>query len=175
MNVCGFSSDDEMGEILSGTESRKVKVSEKDGANLDDPNAHRQLKARYYKVGAFHGKPSGCFMFDLCHSLGKNTNEKLWLACVCRANQFVHGKLTNERYQTGLLEVEQHVNSSGNLEGVAFVALRDGTKIWAPDYFRIVCEDEPRVLLLREWNLFDSMVSSSYVATKLRTWSENGL
>lgn len=55
------------------------------------------------------------------------------------------------------------------------MALRDGTKIRAPDYFRIVCEVEPRLVLLREWNLFDSMVSSSYVATKLRTWSENGL
>lgn len=129
--------------------------------NLDDPNAYRKLKARYYKVGAFHGKPSGCFMFDLCHSLDKNTNEMLWLACVSLADKFVLEKLANERYQAELTELVQHVNSSGNLEGVAFVGLRDGTKVQAPDYFRIVCEDEPRLVLLREWNLFDSMVSCS--------------
>ncbi|KAJ0975599.1 hypothetical protein J5N97_017564 [Dioscorea zingiberensis] len=40
---------------------------------------------------------------------------------------------------------------------------------------RIAFEDEPRLMLLREWNLFDSMLCSSYIATKLKTWSDNGL
>merc|ERR1712183_915362 len=30
-------------------------------------------------------------------------------------------------------------------------------------------------MLLQEWTLFDSMLCSSYIATKLKTWSDNGM
>uniref|UniRef100_A0A0E0RD51 Uncharacterized protein n=1 Tax=Oryza rufipogon TaxID=4529 RepID=A0A0E0RD51_ORYRU len=72
------------------------------------------------------------------------------------------------------MELEQHINGSGNLDpsGVgAVVTLKDGTKIRAPEASRIAYEDEPRLMLLREWSLFDSMLCSSY----LKTWSDNGL
>ncbi|PVH33504.1 hypothetical protein PAHAL_8G014900 [Panicum hallii] len=117
-------------------------------------------------------------MYDLAHALRKNTNELLWLACVALTDQFVHDRITNERYQAAVMELEQHINGSGNLDpsGVgSVVTLKDGTKIRAPETSRIAYEDEPRLMLLREWSLFDSMLCSSYVATKLKTWSDNGL
>ncbi|KAF8644058.1 hypothetical protein HU200_066569 [Digitaria exilis] len=64
------------------------------------------------------------------------------------------------------MELEQHINGSGNLDlsGVgSVVTLKDGTKIRAPETSRIAYEDEPRLMLLREWSLFDSMLCSSYV------------
>ncbi|KAL0369414.1 UNVERIFIED_CONTAM: Cell division control protein 45 [Sesamum angustifolium] len=125
-------------------------------------------------MGTFHGKPSGCLMYELSHSLRKNKNELLWLACVALTDQFVHERLTDERYQAGVMELEQHINSSGNLDAVTSVTLKDGTKITVPDSSRISYEDEPRLMLLQEWNLFDSMLCSSYIATKLKTWSDNG-
>ncbi|KAL0417480.1 UNVERIFIED_CONTAM: Cell division control protein 45 [Sesamum radiatum] len=64
---------------------------------------------------------------------------------------------------------------SGNLDAVTSVTLKDGTKVHVPDSSRISYEDEPRLMLLQEWNLFDSMLCSSYIATKLKTWSDNGL
>ncbi|CAK9184264.1 unnamed protein product [Ilex paraguariensis] len=126
-------------------------------------------------MGTFHGKPSGCLMYELSHSLRKNTNELLWFACLALTDQFVHERLTNERYQAGVMELEQHINSSGNLDAVTLVTLKDGTKVSAPDCSRIAYEDEPRLMLLQEWNLFDSMLCSSYIATKLKTWSDNGI
>ncbi|KAF4383104.1 hypothetical protein F8388_009135 [Cannabis sativa] len=135
----------------------------------------RKLKKEYYRMGTFHGKPSGCLMYELSHSLRKNTNELLWLACVSLTDQFVHERLTDERYQAGVMELEQHINSSGNLDAVTSVTLKDGTKIRAPCASRIAYEDEPRLMLLQEWNLFDSMLCSSYMATKLKTWSDNGM
>ena len=108
-----------------------------------------KLKAEYYKLGNF---PSG-----RAHSLRKNTNELLWLACVSLTDQFVHERLTNERYQVGVMELEQHINGSGKVDAIGSVTLKDGTKI-------------PKMLMLpREWNLFDSMLCSSYIATKLKT------
>ncbi|KAJ4868166.1 cell division cycle 45 [Raphanus sativus] len=129
----------------------------------------------YYKMGTFHGKPSGCLLFELSHMLRKNTNELLWLACVSLTDQFVHERLTDERYQAAVMELEQHINSSGNIDKVTSVTLKDGTKVRAPDCSRISYEEEPRLMLLREWNLFDSMLCSSYIATKLKTWSDNGI
>nr|GMD15652.1 cell division control protein 45 homolog [Ipomoea batatas]GMD17256.1 cell division control protein 45 homolog [Ipomoea batatas] len=96
-------------------------------------------------------------------------------ACVALTDQFVHERLTDERYQAGVMELEQHINSSGNLDSITSVTLKDGTKVTAPDSSRIVYEDEPRLMLLQEWNLFDSMLCSSYIATKLKTWSDNGI
>ncbi|KAM7463205.1 hypothetical protein LguiA_031326 [Lonicera macranthoides] len=180
-------SDDEV-EDLSDSEDEnesEVEEDEEGGAqkrrrvsqeNETDPvKLFRKLKKEYYYMGTFHGKPSGCLMYELSHLLRKNTNELLWLACVSLTDQFVHERLTNERYQAGVMELEQHINSSGNLDAITSVTLKDGTKVSAPDSSRIAYEDEPRLMLLQEWNLFDSMLCSSYMATKLKTWSDNGM
>ncbi|KAL2470679.1 cell division cycle 45 [Abeliophyllum distichum] len=165
-------SDSEEEEGGGGTRKRR-RFSEE---NESDPvKLFRKLKREYYYMGTFHGKPSGCLMYELSHSLRKNTNELLWLACVALTDQFVHERSTDERYQAGVMELEQHINSSGNLDAITSVTLKDGTKVTAPDTSRIAYEDEPRLMLLQEWNLFDSMLCSSYIATKLKTWSDSGL
>lgn len=186
-NASDLNSDDEFEE---GSESDEDSDSDNDREKLGDKRKRKRaseesdadpiklfgkLKTEYYRLGTFHGKPSGCLMFDLAHALRKNTNELLWLACVSLTDQFVHERLTNERYLDGVMELEQHINSSGNLDTVSSVTLKDGTIIQAPENSRIAYEDEPRLMLLREWNLYDSMLCSSYIATKLKTWSDNGL
>lgn len=156
-------SDEEDG---SGSRKRR-RVSEESEA--DPVKLLRKLTRAYYNVGTFHGKPSGCLMFELSHYLrvitSENTTEMLWWACVSLTDQFVHERLTDERYLAGVMELEQHINSSGN----------DETNICASGSSRIAYEEEPRLMLLREWNLFDSMLCSSYIATKLKTWSDNGM
>jgi cell division control protein 45 len=187
-NASDLNSDDEVDEESdSEDENDSESEEEEDGGGLrkrrkvsreneEDPvHLFGKLKREYYHMGTFHGKPSGCLMYDLSHSLRKNTNELLWLACVSLTDQFVHERLTDERYQAGVMELEQHINSSGNLEAVNSVTLKDGTKIRAPNASRIAYEDEPRLMLLQEWTLFDSMLCSSYIATKLKTWSDNGM
>lgn len=164
--------EEEDGGESQGTRKRR-KVSQE--SENDPVKLFRKLKKEYYFMGTFHGKPSGCLMYELSHSLRKNTNELLWLACVALTDQFVHERLTEERYHAGVMELEQHINSSGNLDTITSVTLKDGTKVTAPDTSRISYEDEPRLMLLQEWNLFDSMLCSSYIATKLKTWSDNGI
>ncbi|CAL4989846.1 unnamed protein product [Urochloa decumbens] len=172
-------SDDSDAEGDGGGRRKRRRLSDDAEAEGGDPvRLFAKLRREYYRLGTFHGKPSGCLMYDLAHALRKNTNELLWLACVALTDQFVHDRITNERYQAAVMELEQHINGSGNLDpsGVgSVVTLKDGTKIRAPEASRIAYEDEPRLMLLREWSLFDSMLCSSYVATKLKTWSDNGL
>ncbi|KAJ7558995.1 hypothetical protein O6H91_04G064800 [Diphasiastrum complanatum] len=157
---------------------RKRRKGEDDDGDEGVEEARKEMKKKkleYYKRGTFYGRPAGCLMFEIAHSLHKNTNELLWLACVALTDQFVHERLTTERYQAGVMELEQHVNSAGNLEMVTSVTLKDGTVVRAPDVSRITYEDEPRLMLLREWTLYESMLCSSYVATKLKTWSDGGV
>ena len=175
-------SDADEDEDVSGGGGRRKRRRLSDDADADadsDPvRLFGRLRREYYRVGTFHGKPSGCLMYELAHALRRNTSELLWLACVALTDQFVHDRITNERYQAAVMELEQHVNGSGALDpsgAGAVVTLKDGTKVRAPEASRIAYEDEPRLMLLREWSLFDSMLCSSYVATKLRTWTDNGL
>jgi cell division control protein 45 len=187
-NASDLNSDDEVEEESDSEDENDSESEEEEGGggsrkrrrvsreNEEDPvQLFGKLKREYYHMGTFHGKPSGCLMYDLSHSLRKNTNDLLWLACLSLTDQFVHERLTDERYQAGVMELEQHINSSGNLEAVNSVTLKDGTKIRAPNASRIAYEDEPRLMLLQEWTLFDSMLCSSYIATKLKTWSDNGM
>ncbi|KAL4363189.1 hypothetical protein GQ457_04G026340 [Hibiscus cannabinus] len=167
--------DDEEGEGESMGGSRKRRRMPSEGKEEPASRRFKKLKRDYYRMGTFHGKPSGCLMYDLSHSLRKNTNDLLWLACISLTDQFVHERLTDERYEAGVMELQQHINSLGNLDAVISVTLKDGTKVRAPDSSRISYEEEPRLMLLREWNLFDSMLCSSYIAPKLKTWSDNGM
>ncbi|KAJ0975594.1 hypothetical protein J5N97_017559 [Dioscorea zingiberensis] len=182
-NASDLNSDDELDENPDsdvdsesedeGESRKRQRISEE--SESDPVKLFRKLKSKYYKMGTFHGKPSGCLTFELAHSLRKNTNELLWLACVSLTDQFVHQRITDLRYETAAFDLQQQINSSGNSGSITSVTLNDGTKIQTPESSRIAFEDEPRLMLLREWNLFDSMLCSSYIATKLKTWSDNGL
>lgn len=186
-NASDLNSDDEFEEESDSADENDSESEEEDGGgtrkkrrvsaeNEGDPvKLFGKLKREYYYMGNFHGKPSGCLMYELSHFLRKNTNTLLWLACVALTDQFVHERLTDERYQAGVMELEQHINSSGNLDSITSVTLKDGTKVTAPNSSRIAYEYEPRLMLLQEWNLFDSMLCSSYIATKMKTWSDTGI
>ncbi|XP_055812995.1 uncharacterized protein LOC129882639 [Solanum dulcamara] len=186
-NASDLNSDDEFEEESDSEDENDSESEEEDGGGMrkkrrvsaenegDPVKLFGKLKREYYYMGNFHGKPSGCLMYELSNFLRKNTNALLWLACVALTDQFVHERLTDERYQAGIMELEQHINSSGNLDSITSVTLKDGTKVTAPNSSRIAYEYEPRLMLLQEWNLFDSMLCSSYIATKMKTWSDTGV
>ncbi|CAM6118970.1 unnamed protein product [Calypogeia fissa] len=171
--------DDEDDDLSFGVRKRRRSGddAEQRGGGGGDPYIKelKRKKREYYSKGSYHGKPSGFLMFEMSHAARKNNNEHLWLACVSLTDQYVHERLTSERYLSGVMTLELHVTSSGNLERPTSATLKDGTRVRVPDVTRIIFEDEPRLMLLREWTLFDSMLCSSYVATKLKTWTDNGL
>ncbi|XP_050379291.1 uncharacterized protein LOC126796492 [Argentina anserina] len=165
-NASDLNSDDELdgdSESGDGDGSRKKRRVSEEEEEQGPEKLFKRLKKKYYHLGSFHGKPSGCLMYDLAHSLRKNTNELLWLSCVSLTDQFVHHRLTDERYQAAVMELEQLIISSGTLEAVTSVT------------DRIAFEDVPRLMLLHEWNLFESMKCSSYSATKMKTWNDKGI
>ncbi len=167
--------DDSDEEFASDDDGEAERIKRRRQGGLELQRQEQRKKAEYYRSGCFHGRPAGCLMFDIAHSLHKNNNELLWLACVALTDQFVHERITAERYNVTAIELEGHVSSAGNAEKVTSVTLRDGTKVRAPDVSRIVSDDEPRLMLLREWSLYDAMMNSFFVAPKLKTWGDAGL
>ncbi|XP_071699349.1 uncharacterized protein [Rutidosis leptorrhynchoides] len=214
----GDSEDDEDGD--GGSEDmKKSRVSKDDEMNAF--KVFRKLKKDYYKMGTFHVPPHYCLLYKLSRRMNRDLNELLWLACVALTDQFVHEWLTNERYQAGLMELEPHINVSGNetrepqkntkypvtdfLSSLhfaqsesqsgkrqinksphKFLVLSDVNKqlIFVTGFTsntkvllnrcRHSYEYEPKLMLLQQWNLFDSMLCWSYMATKLKTWSDDG-
>lgn len=170
--------EDSESDSDSDDEGRRRSKRRKKGNGGGDDEQHREeelLKAEYYRMGCFHGRPSGCLMFDIAHTLHKNTNELLWLAGVALTDQFVHERLSKERYDSTQSELEGFVALAGNLEGNTSVTLKDGTRVRAPDVSRIIFDEEPRLMLLREWSLYEALMCSFYVAPKLKTWGDSGL
>ena len=165
-------SDDDSDEDDDDNNEGRRKRRKKGGR---DDQEEQLLKAEYYRMGCFHGRPSGCLMFDIAHSLHKNTSELLWLAIVSLTDQFVHERLTLERYTSTQAELEGFVTRAGNLEKNTTITLKDGTKVRAPDVSRITYDYDLRLMLLREWSLYEAMMCSFYVAPKLKTWGDVGL
>mmetsp|Transcript_32116 Transcript_32116/g.102290 ORF Transcript_32116/g.102290 Transcript_32116/m.102290 type:complete len:597 (+) Transcript_32116:270-2060(+) len=140
----------------------------------------RKEKARarfeYYNRGAYFGKAAGCLMYDIGHQLSKDGGEALWLAIVSLTDQYVHQRVTQERYTAGVFELEQRVNAlnSSTGEGESTVQLEGGAEVKLDEHMRIKAEEEFRFMLLRHWSLYEAMLHSPYIAAVLRTWKDAG-
>ncbi|KAG9149340.1 hypothetical protein Leryth_003310 [Lithospermum erythrorhizon] len=112
-NASDLNSDDEFEEDNDSEDEDESASEEEDGggsrkrrrvdddSEIDPVKRFRKLKKQYYCMGSFHGKPSGCLMYDLSHLIRKNTNELLWLACVALTDQFVHESWDERGKQNG--------------------------------------------------------------------------
>jgi cell division control protein 45 len=63
--------------------------------------------------------------------------------------------------------------SSGNANGISGVTALQ-TTARSPSDTSIRISPEYRFMLIRHWSLYDSMLHSSYLGTKLHIWSEHG-
>lgn len=131
-------------------------------------------RAEYYGRGSFYGKAAGHMIYDIAHMLNKETNEYLWLAIVGLTDQYIHQRISQERYKSSVLRFNELVLNSGSLDMPTVAMLEDGTEIRIPDQERIKQDQDYRFMLLNHWSLYDAMVHSTYVATRLRTWKESG-
>ncbi|CAI5505460.1 unnamed protein product, partial [Closterium sp. Naga37s-1] len=120
-------------------------------------------------------QPSGCVVFEMAHGMRRDTSEHLWLACVSITDQFVHSRLAPEHYTAGCLDLEEKVTTAAAMEAPRTAVMEDGVSVKLPDMGRIQFQHELRLMCLPRWNLFDSLLYSSYPATKLKTWTEPGL
>jgi cell division control protein 45 len=158
---------------------------------------HRQRRERlrsYYNSGSFYGSPAAFIAYEIAQQLRfGEQGDLLWLACVGVTDAYLHSRVDKVGYTEmamGLRQsclklfptdrYERAINTvyAEDLSGANNGTSRTGgdrTKITFSDNGRIVAENDYRFFLLRHSSLFDSMVHSEFVSTKLQVWTKKGM
>lgn len=150
----------------------------------------RRIRVRtYYSEGSFYGSPAAYVAYRLSIQLRfGQLGDLLWLACVGVTDAYQHSRLDVAGYTTLAMDLRHQCqrlfpNDMYHRVGNAIYAeqLAGGqtgsqlTKIGASDNGRILSEKDYRFFLLRHTSLFESMVHSNYISTKLQVWTNRGM
>ncbi|KAH6895320.1 CDC45-like protein [Thelonectria olida] len=154
---------------------------------------------KYYKVGSSFSEPLSSLIYALASELGREDNDLLWLTIVGVGAMELYGRTSagiaapvrqsDRSRPTGWLGVRgarirqllrdevRRLNppeiTNGRVApentGVIPTTARN------PEDTGIRLSPEPRFLLIRHWSLYDSMLHSPYLFSRLKTWSETGI
>lgn len=141
-------------------------------------------------MGTSVSEPVSGMLYSLASELGREDNDLLWLAIIgissVELSPFSNAK--TERSETGrrVLDKNEQMreilrDEVRRLNPVPEEELRRSqggdiipTKARSPTDCAIRLSPEPRFLLIRHWSLYDSMLHSPYLSTRLHMWSDIG-
>mmetsp|Transcript_25260 Transcript_25260/g.45441 ORF Transcript_25260/g.45441 Transcript_25260/m.45441 type:complete len:894 (-) Transcript_25260:174-2855(-) len=155
---------------------------------------HRRNRIRlHYSSGSYHASPSAWTAYTLCRQLRfGDTPDLLWLACVGVTDAYLHGRLDVAGYGAMTVDLKRHVgrlfpNELVDRVGRAVYAEElelpaEGgsssnnilTQIGLSENGRILSQSEYKFMLLRHTSLWDSLLHSNFVASKLQVWKSTG-
>ncbi|OAR01656.1 hypothetical protein LLEC1_06764 [Akanthomyces lecanii] len=154
---------------------------------------------QYYKMGSSFSEPISSMMYSLASELGREDNDLLWLTIVGVTSMELYGKSSagvaapvraaSKIRQTGwmgvrgaslrqLLRDEVRRLNPPEIANGRVAPENTGvipTTARNPEDTGIRLSPEPRFLLIRHWSLYDSMLHSPYLFSRLKTWSETGI
>lgn len=123
---------------------------------------------RYYSTGQYYGQSVAAQVFLLAVQLERADADAVWLAILGLTYQFTSGLIDKDRYERHVALLEDEVvrlaPPPGGINGADP----------GPNDRSIRAAEEMRFCLYRHWNLYDSMYHSSYLASKMRLWTERG-
>ncbi|KAK3687551.1 CDC45 family [Podospora appendiculata] len=153
----------------------------------------------YYRLGTSYSEPISSLMYSLASELGREDNDLLWLTIVGVTSMELYGRSsagvavpvrgTEGRPASGWLGVRgarirqllrdevRRLNPPevGNGRLLPEASGIIPTTARSPEDTSIRLSPEPKFLLIRHWSLYDSMLHSPYLFSRLKTWSETGL
>ncbi|KAI3402161.1 hypothetical protein diail_90 [Diaporthe ilicicola] len=155
----------------------------------------------YYRNGGSYSEPISSMVYSLASELGREDNDILWLAIVGVTSMELYGRSSagvavpmrnSESKSTSgwlgmrgarirqLLRDEVRRLNPPALESASGRVAPESTGVIpttarSPEDMSIRLSPEPRFLLIRHWSLYDSMLHSPYMFSRLKTYSENGL
>lgn len=159
---------------------------------------HRQRRNRirmHYSSGSYHGSPASWMAYTLCSQLRfGNVSDLLWLACVGLTDAYLHSRLDVSGYSALCVDLKRHVGRLFPNEMVdrvgravyaeeleltsSFAQQADAaagmTQIGLSENGRILSQSEYKFMLLRHTSLWDSLLHSNFVASKLQVWKAEG-
>jgi len=152
---------------------------------------HEATLERYYDQGTWTSEPVSSMLYSLASELGREDNDLLWLAIIgiqavdlsplsirVQSSQ-PHSRRTLDRAEQIREVLRDEVR---RLNPIPDIDLRRSqsdadvipTHARSPTDTAIRLSPEPRFFLIRHWSLYDSMLHSPYLATRLHVWSDAG-
>lgn len=160
---------------------------------------HEGILQTYYSTGTSYSEPISSLVYSLASELGREDNDLLWLAIVGVSSLELSGRtmsgvgISNPSESGGMAgwggERGEHVRQilrdevhrlnppdpherdrdiRGEINGVIPTTAR------SPTDTSIRLSPEPRFILVRHWSLYESMLHSPYLSSRLHVWTENG-
>ncbi|ODM16341.1 hypothetical protein SI65_08341 [Aspergillus cristatus] len=160
---------------------------------------HESILHAYYSAGTSYSEPISSLVYSLASELGREDNDLLWLAIVGVSSLELSGRtmsgvgISNSSESGGLAgwggergenirqilrdEVhrlnppdpyERDRDLRGEINGVIPTTAR------SPTDKSIRLSPEPRFILVRHWSLYESMLHSPYLSSRLHVWTETG-
>ncbi|KKK14669.1 cell division control protein [Aspergillus ochraceoroseus] len=160
---------------------------------------HETVLQQYYSSGTSYSEPISSLMYSLASELGREDNDLLWLAIVGVSSLELSGRtmsgvgISNASESGGLagwggergerirqiLRDEVHrlnppdpSERDRDIRGEIIGVIPTTAK--SPTDKSIRLSPEPRFILVRHWSLYESMLHSPYLASRLHVWTENG-
>jgi cell division control protein 45 len=157
---------------------------------------------KYYRMGASYSEPVAAMIYSLASELGREDNDLLWLTIVGVTSMELYGRssaglavsvkgsdasptsgwmgVRGARLRQLLRDEVRRLNppeltSQNGRVSQAESAGIIPTTARSPEDTSIRLSPEPRFLLIRHWSLYDSMLHSPYLFSRLRIWSDSGL
>lgn len=164
---------------------------------------NRTILEKYYRMGSSYSEPVSAMMYWLASELGREDNDLLWLTIVGVTSTELYGRSSaglaissrssDSRVANGWMGVRgsrmrqllrdevRRLNPPevgagvGKLMSSAESAGIIPTTGRSPEDTSIRLSPEPKFLLIRHWSLYDSMLHSPYLFSRLRIWSDSGM
>ncbi|KAL1303410.1 hypothetical protein AAFC00_006801 [Neodothiora populina] len=158
---------------------------------------HEATLQAYYALGTSYSEPMASMLYSLASELGREDNDLLWLAIVGVSAAELYGNTAqfssaeqgakrlgwsanrHEQIRDVMRDEVRRLNPSPTSEIARERDMGDSggvipTHARSPTDTSIRLSPEPRFLLIRHWSLYDSMLHSPYLSTRLHVWSEPG-
>ncbi|OAL36435.1 hypothetical protein AYO20_04331 [Fonsecaea nubica] len=159
---------------------------------------HETVLRQYNSLGTSYSEPVSTLAYSLASDLGREDNDILWLAIIGVTSLELSGHtstgLGTSVSRTVTVSHEHHRGWRTTRSSQTYALLRDEVRrlnpppadqspsispssgsTGSPSDTSIRLTPDPRFLLLRHWSLYDSMLHSPYLASRLHVWNESGI
>lgn len=165
-------------------------------ASISQLRQERRSRIRvYYASGSHHSSPVSWMAYTLLSTQLRyaTVGDLLWLACVGVTDSYLHGRIDKAGYATFAQDLRRHVrrvypdDDIDRASSAAYAELLDGTglsraysgphtQLSLSENGKILTQnDEYRFYLLRHTSLWNAMMYSPYVCSKMQLWNGAGM
>lgn len=153
---------------------------------------HEGTLDAYYNLGTSYSEPVSSMLYSLASEMGREDNDLLWLAIVgissidlspfsqpSSSSNSGHRRILDrqEQIREVLRDEVRRLNPIPDAELRRNQGVGDSiipTHARSPTDTAIRLSPEPKFLLIRHWSLYDSMLHSPFLSTRLHVWSDAG-